>query len=60
MKLYDRAMQRLEFLGDSIVGFVVTANLYNRLNDLGPGELTDLKGKSVSNESFARVVVKKG
>jgi len=51
--------QRLEFLGDAIAGFVVVAYLYEQFPELGPGSLTELKGACVSNETFARVAVKK-
>lgn len=59
-KYHDNGFQRLEFLGDTIAGFVVVAYLFEQFPDLGPGALTELKGACVSNETFARVAVKTG
>lgn len=50
-------LQRLEFLGDSVLDFLITKHLYNEFKDSKPGELTDLRSTIVSNESFARIAV---
>lgn len=52
--------ERLEFLGDAVADFFVACHLYERYPECSPGELTDLKGNVVSNESFARVTVTNG
>ena len=47
--------ERLEFLGDSILGFVVAAELFNRYPDLSEGDLTRLRAVLVRKESLASV-----
>ncbi|KAF5743147.1 Ribonuclease III putative isoform 1 [Tripterygium wilfordii] len=50
--------QRLEFLGDSVLDLLITRYLYQKHAELDPGELTDLRSASVSNENFAQVAVR--
>ena len=50
--------QRLEFLGDSILGLVINQNLFERKNNLSEGEMAQLKSKIVSEETLARVASK--
>lgn len=50
--------QRLEFLGDAVLDFLITWHLFETYKDIDPGELTDLRSVSVSNESFGRCAVK--
>ena len=47
--------ERLEFLGDSVLGFVVSSELYSRYPDLSEGELTRLRATHVRKESLAEV-----
>jgi ribonuclease-3 len=47
--------ERLEFLGDSVLGFVVTEHLYKTQPDLSEGELTKLKNSVVSEKALAHV-----
>lgn len=47
--------ERLEFLGDSILGYVVTSHLYSLLPDLNEGELTKVKNGVVSAQALASV-----
>ena len=47
--------ERLEFLGDSVLGFVVTAELFNRFGELQEGELSSLKNSVVSAKALAEV-----
>lgn len=47
--------ERLEFLGDSVLGFVVTAELYKRFGELQEGELSSLKNSVVSAKALAEV-----
>ncbi|KAH7447488.1 hypothetical protein KP509_01G108700 [Ceratopteris richardii] len=54
-----KCYQRLEFLGDSVLDYLVTLHLYKQFRDAGPGLLTDLRSAIVSNESFARIVIEK-
>ncbi len=45
--------QRLEFLGDAILGLLVAEHVYLRFPDLDEGELTKLKNSLVSAQSLA-------
>jgi len=45
--------ERLEFLGDSVLGFVVTEHIYRTLPDLDEGELTKVKNSVVSEKALA-------
>jgi ribonuclease III len=47
--------ERLEFLGDSILSFVVSHELYERFPDLSEGELTRLRASLVKKETLAAV-----
>jgi endoribonuclease Dicer len=52
--------QRLEFLGDAILDFVVTQCLYSQNPHLSPGRLTNLRSALVNNNTFAMIAVKYG
>lgn len=45
--------ERLEFLGDSILGFTISAELYQRYPDLPEGKLTRLRASLVRQETLA-------
>jgi ribonuclease-3 len=45
--------ERLEFLGDAILGFLVTAHIHDHFADLDEGELTKLKNAVVSAPALA-------
>ena len=47
--------ERLEFLGDSILGMVVAAALYERYGDAGEGDLTRLRVQLVRQRTLANV-----
>ena len=47
--------ERLEFLGDSVLGFVVTTHLFARFGEMDEGELTKLKNAIVSAKALAQV-----
>ncbi|KAJ8753073.1 hypothetical protein K2173_011841 [Erythroxylum novogranatense] len=49
-----RCYQRLEFLGDSVLDYLMTVHLYNKYPDMSPGMLTDMRSASVNNECFAQ------
>ncbi|XP_022864745.1 endoribonuclease Dicer homolog 2-like [Olea europaea var. sylvestris] len=55
-----RCYQRLEFLGDSVLDYVITVNLYHKYPGLSPGLLTDLRSASVNNDCYAQSAVKAG
>ena len=50
--------QRLEFLGDALLDFLVTQHLYFRHAKLTPGQLTDIRQALVNNNIFATIAVK--
>ncbi len=47
--------ERLEFLGDAILGAVISHHLYHEFGDYSEGELTRVKSAVVSRASLARV-----
>jgi len=47
--------ERLEFLGDSILSFIVSDFLYTRFPDLGEGRLSRMRAAVVCKESLADV-----
>ncbi|GAA0158861.1 hypothetical protein LIER_15782 [Lithospermum erythrorhizon] len=53
-----RCYQRLEFIGDSVLDFLVTVHLYKKYPGLSPGMLTDLRSASVNNEGYAQSALK--
>ncbi|MBA0838012.1 hypothetical protein Goarm_010116, partial [Gossypium armourianum] len=52
--------QRLEFLGDSVLDYLITLHLYNKYPGITPGLLTDLRSASVNNNCYALSAVKAG
>ncbi|XP_012844161.1 PREDICTED: dicer-like protein 4 isoform X2 [Erythranthe guttata] len=51
--------QRLEFLGDAVLDYLITSYLYSVYPKLKPGQLTDLRSVSVNNTSFADVAARR-
>lgn len=47
--------ERLEFLGDSVVGLIITENLYSSFKEFDEGILTKIRSKVVCEDSFAFV-----
>lgn len=47
--------ERLEFLGDSILNYIIAAELYTRFPQLLEGELTRLRASLVNQETLARL-----
>ena len=47
--------QRLEFLGDAVVGFLVAAHLYRMHADIDEGILTELRSRVTSGKALAGV-----
>lgn len=47
--------ERLEFLGDAVVGLVVTEYLYRRLPERAEGELAKMRAASVSQRALAEI-----
>ena len=52
--------ERLEFLGDSVIGFVVADTMYRRYPDFDEGKLTDLRKIVVNMNALSRVATQLG
>ena len=52
--------ERMEFLGDAVLGLVICHTLYERLPDAQEGELTKIKSAVVSRRACARAAIKLG
>ena len=53
LDLFETSNERLEFLGDSIVGCIIVSYLYQRFPDGDEGFLTKLKSKLVNTNALA-------
>jgi len=56
----EESNERLEFLGDAILGLVVTEELYNRHPGLPEGDLARIRAAVVSTEALAPVAERLG
>lgn len=54
---FELLKQRLEFLGDAVLDYLMTSYLYFVYPKLKPGQLTDLRCMSVNNNSFAGIAI---
>ena len=52
--------ERLEFLGDSVVGFVVAEELFKQFPDIDEGGLTRLKVSLISGEALSAAALERG
>ncbi|XP_022902072.1 endoribonuclease Dcr-1 [Onthophagus taurus] len=52
--------QRLEFLGDAVLDYLITRHLYEDSRMHSPGALTDLRSALVNNTIFASLAVRHG
>lgn len=55
-----QSYERLEFLGDAVLDFLITSYIYEHCGVLGPGQVTDLRSALVNNNTFASLVVRCG
>ncbi|KDP26899.1 hypothetical protein JCGZ_18057 [Jatropha curcas] len=55
-----RCYQRLEFLGDSVLDYLITVYLYKQYPGMSPGLLTDMRSASVNNDCYAQSAVRGG
>ncbi|XAR65808.1 Ribonuclease III [Bertholletia excelsa] len=55
-----RCYQRLEFLGDAVLDYLVTVHLYHKYPGMSPGLLTDMRSASVNNDCYAQSAVRAG
>lgn len=52
--------ERLEFIGDAVLGLAVTNYLFLAYPQLAPGPLSSLRAANISTEKLARVAVRHG
>jgi len=52
--------QRLEFLGDAVLDYLITRYLFEHKRQYSPGVLTDLRSALVNNTIFASIAVRLG
>ena len=52
--------ERLEFLGDAVLDYLVTCHLMSSNNDLTPGKITNLRSALVNNNTLADIAVENG
>lgn len=54
----DESYERLEYVGDSILNFLISKQQFYMYPNLPPGSLTALRAANVDTEKLARVAVK--
>ncbi|KAJ1414388.1 Ribonuclease III domain [Sesbania bispinosa] len=54
----SRRLPRLEFLGDSVLDYLITVHLYQNYPGMSPGQLTDMRAASVNNDCYAWSAIK--
>ncbi|XP_058829652.1 endoribonuclease Dcr-2 [Topomyia yanbarensis] len=52
--------QQLEFLGDAVLDFLISAYIYEQNPKMSPGQLTDLRSALVNNVTLACLLVRYG
>lgn len=55
-----RSNERLEFLGDAVLGLIVADELFRLFPDIGEGELTRIRAELVQRRALARVAERIG
>lgn len=50
--------QRLEFLGDAVLDYLVTCHIYSKFPHYDPGQISGMRAALVNNNTFAEFVVK--
>ena len=50
--------QRLEFLGDAVLDYLVTCYIYEKFPTYSPGKITEMRSALVNNITFAEIAVK--
>ena len=49
--------QRLEFLGDAVLDYLITCHIYSTFPEYGPGKITSMRSALVNNITFAEMAV---
>ena len=52
--------ERLEFLGDAVLDYLVTIYLVTKNQNLTPGQITDMRSALVNNNNLADIAVRNG
>ena len=52
--------ERLEFLGDAVLDYLITVYLVTKNRDLTPGQITDMRSALVNNNTLADIAVRNG
>lgn len=52
--------QQLEFIGDAVLDFLISAYIYEQNPTMSPGQLTDLRSALVNNITLACILVRHG
>ncbi|UWV93612.1 hypothetical protein ONA23_03695 [Mycoplasmopsis cynos] len=52
--------ERLEFLGDAILSFIVSAHIFKKINEASQGELTRYRSSIVQTETLSELSKKLG
>jgi ribonuclease-3 len=55
---FTESFETLEFIGDSVLGFVITKFLFDRHESKQEGFLTKARTKLVRGETFAKIALK--
>jgi ribonuclease-3 len=55
LELVSSHNERLEFLGDAVLGFIIAEKLYQEIPDITEGEMTRLRAALVRRDTLARV-----
>jgi ribonuclease-3 len=55
LELVSSHNERLEFLGDAVLGFIIAEKLYQEFPDITEGEMTRLRAALVRRDTLARV-----
>lgn len=55
---FSGCYQRLEFLGDAVLDYLITFYFYKSHPGVSPGLLTDLRSAAVNNDCYAQAAVK--
>ncbi len=56
----SRNYERLEFLGDSVLGLVISTALYHRMPDADEGELSRMRASLVNGNRLAEIAMQQG
>ncbi|XP_050430735.1 endoribonuclease dcr-1 isoform X3 [Adelges cooleyi] len=57
---FSECYQRLEFLGDAILDFLITTYIIEHCSNKSPGEITDIRSSLVNNITFASLSARIG